>query len=87
LLLAGTLVQQNTGGTFAGEGGVPDKLDDQPVVIRLPRPRASDEEGGRDLPDSGVFAFLDAFTVLGISALVVVGLWKLKGAVVAAISW
>ena len=66
--------------------GVSDKLDDQPVVVRLPRPRASDEEGGRDLPDTGVFAFLDALTVLGISALVVVGLWKLKDAVVAAIS-
>jgi hypothetical protein len=66
--------------------GVSDKLNDQPVVVRLPRPRASDEEGGRDLPDTFVFVFLDAFTVLGISALVVVGLWRLKDAVVAAIS-
>ena len=57
-----------------------------PFSITKPRPRASDEEGGRDLPDTGVFALLDALTVLGISALVVVGLWKLKDAVLAAIS-
>ena len=65
---------------------VRDKLNDEPVVVRLPPPRASDEGGGRDLPETGVFALLDTFTVLGFSALVVVGLSKLKEAVVAAIS-
>jgi hypothetical protein len=51
---AGTLVGSAFTASEAdscGDRGVPDKLNDEPGYVRLPV-----EEGGRDLPDTAVFA-------------------------------
>ena len=44
-----------------------------------------EEEEGRDIPDSFTFLALDAFAVLVVSSLIVLGLWKVEELIVKAI--
>ena len=44
-----------------------------------------EEEEGRDIPDSSTFLALDAFAVLVVSSLIVLGLWKVEELIVKAI--
>ena len=56
------------------------------AYIHIDRPLETvDEERGRDLPDSFVFRALNAFAVLLVCVLIVLGLWKLEELLVALI--